>query len=491
MVVSGVQSPSDTPPVTPARIGGRAFAEAPLFELRAPWDGRLLARLPECDVGAVETACAAAVRALQRGLAQARRAEVLEAAAARLAQPESAAAFAARIVAEAGKPRQAAEVEVARATETLRWSALEARRLAPEGVPLAGSATGRGRVGWFERVPRGVVAAITPFNFPLNLVAHKLAPAIAAGCPVVLKPAPQTPLSALALVGLLVDCGLPADWISVLTGRSDDLGRALVADPRPAVISFTGSDHVGWAIAAAAPRKHVCLELGSIAPVIVDDDQAPEPLADRIVKAAFAAAGQSCISVQRILLPAARFEAWADALVSAARALPVGDPADPATVVGPLVNPEARQRIRDWIEDAERAGARVLLRGAASGPSLLGPTILADVPEEHPLRCREVFGPVCVLERWTDYAAAIAAANASPLRIHVGVFTDRLAHARQAVAGLDFGGVLIGEVPTWRHDAQPYGGVGAAGEAREGPRWALEDFTRTRFVSWPAVPEPD
>lgn len=472
--------------VTPVRVAGELVATEPAWPVTNPYDGAVIARLPRCDTAVVDRACAAAADALARDDFPAhRRAEVLDAAAARLRDEGE--RFAARITAEAGKPLAAARIEVERCIDTLRFSAAEARGLVGEMVPMDASASGAGRLGFALRVPIGVVAAITPFNFPLNLVAHKVAPAVAAGCPVVVKPAPQAPLSALALVELLVAVGLPPDWVSVVTGPDPDIGQALVASEVPRLVTFTGSTAVGWAIAAAAPRKKVALELGSNAPVIVEPDADVAAVAAKIATGGFSYAGQSCIAVQRVLVARPVAAALRDALATAVAGLAVGDPADERTVVGPMISPDHTRRVLSWIEDAAAAGAQVVTGGKVDDGILL-PTVVDEPPLDGDLWRQEAFGPVVVLRAYDTFDEAVALANDSDLGLHAGLFTSDLSRVLEAVRRLDFGGVVVNDVPTVRVDQQPYGGVRDAGNTREGPAYTVREMTELRFVSLAPAP---
>lgn len=451
------------------------------FAVRAPWDDRLLGIVPSCGSDEAAAACAFAA-GLVGALPMATRIDVLERAASMLAGESE--AFAQRICAEVGKPIVWARAEVARGVETLRWSAAAARDLAaPTGVPAAASAGHEAVRAWVERVPVGVVVAVTPFNFPLNLLLHKLAPAIAAGCPVVAKPAPQGVLTAVALYDLLVRAGMPAGFVQMLADEDGVAAQAAARQPAVGLVSFTGSARVGHALRSELAGTRVELELGSQSPVIVDRDASPSRWAAPIAESAFANAGQSCIAVQRVLVPADRAGEWESALAAAAADIVFGDPADPNVVCGPLIRPAELTRLEAWLAEAVGQGARVLCGGRRDG-RLFRPTFVADVPPGARLRCEEVFGPVATIEVWQDHAEALALANASPQRIHAGVLTNDLSFARQAAAALDFGGVLIGELPTRRLDQQPYGGVGAAGDAREGPAAAVRAMTREKFVRW-------
>jgi acyl-CoA reductase-like NAD-dependent aldehyde dehydrogenase len=463
----------------PARIGGRPVGADDWIEVLSPYDGAPVARVPALGADHVAEAVAAAEAALARGdFPQYRRAEVLERAAELLAERTE--EFAVTIAREAGKPIRDARGETARCIDTLRFAAVEARRLSGEVIPMDASASGTGRLGFALRHPAGVVAAISPFNFPLNLVAHKLAPAIAAGCPVVLKPAELTPVSAIRLVDLLVEAGLPADWISVVTGTGAEAGMPLVQHPVPAVVSFTGSVPVGRRIQDAAPRKRVLLELGSNAPVIVE----PSADLDRVIAAirigGFSYAGQSCISTQRVLASHEIYDKLLDGLRAAVGTLQVGDPLAEETEVGPLISAAALLRVESWLAAAREAGAEVT--GGERRGTLLTPAVVADPPRHLDVYRQEVFGPVITVTPYTDLSEAIALANDSDYGLQAGIFTADLASALRAARELEFGGVLINQVPTFRADQQPYGGLRDAGNTREGPAYAVNEMTELRFV---------
>jgi acyl-CoA reductase-like NAD-dependent aldehyde dehydrogenase len=450
------------------------------LQVRNPYDGTEVGRVPACSANDVDTACAAAAAALGRDdFPQHRRAEVLDRAATLLADRSE--EFVRTVALEAGKPLRDARGEVARGVNTLRLSATAARSLAGDMLPLEGSADGVGRLGFTLRVPVGVVAAITPFNFPLNLVAHKLGPAIASGCPVVLKPAEQTPITAIRLVDLLVEAGLPHDWVSVLTGTGAEVGAPLVAHPLVRLVSFTGSVAVGRAIERAAVGKRVTLELGSNAPVIVEPDADLARVAAAVRWAGFAYAGQSCISTQRVLVHESRHGELVKLLDEAVSTLTVGDPLDEATEVGPLIAPGETERVRSWVAAAADAGAKIVTGGRVEGPVLL-PTVLDEPPLTSDVWRKEVFGPVVTVTPYADFSEAVRLANESDFGLHVGVFTADLGTALRAVRELDYGGVLVNEVPTWRADQAPYGGRRDSGNTREGPAYAIEEMTELRFV---------
>ena len=466
---------------TPVRIAGELVTTASSVEVTNPFDGAIIGRVPLCGVNEVDRAASHARQVLRRNdFPQHERAAVLERAAALVRERHE--AFATTIVREAGKSIRTARVEAERAVDTFTFAAVEARRLSGEVIAAEASTSGTGKLAFALRVPVGVVAAITPFNFPLNLVAHKLAPAIAAGCPVVLKPAPQTPLTALALVEVLIEAGLPGDWISVVTDTGRQAGAPLVEHDVPAVVSFTGSAPVGWSIAAAAPKKKVLLELGSNSPVIVEPDADLERVADKVVAGGFGYSGQSCISVQRVFVHEDVHDDLVGLLAARAEGLVAGDPLSEDTDVGPLIRPDELDRVRSWIDEAVSDGAAVVAGGEVED-GILRPTVVTGAPANSNLCAREVFGPVITVTSHANFGDAIAMANDSPFGIHAGVFTNDLDRALRAVRELDFGGVLVNEVPTFRADQQPYGGVRDAGNTREGPAYAVEELTHLRFVS--------
>ena len=385
------------------------------------------------------------------------------------------------LAAEAGKPIRDATTEVDRAAMTFHVAAEEARRLAGEMVPMDLAAHGEGRLAITRRFPIGLVAAISPFNFPLNLSAHKVAPAIAAGNPIVLKPATKTPLSALYLGELLHEAGLPAGALSVLP-MPRETGDRLVTDERFKLLTFTGSSAVGWDMRARAGRKRIILELGGNAGVVVDESADVESAARRVAVGGFALAGQSCIAVQRVYVHAAVFERFTTEVVRRVEALRVGDPLDPATDVGPMIDEHEAERIGAWVQEAVAAGGRVLTGGRRLAGSLYAPTVLTDVPSDAKVCAQEVFAPVITLSRFMDFDAALAAVNDSTYGLQAGVFTRDLEHALRAFDRLDVGGVIVNDVPTWRIDHMPYGGVKDSGLGREGPRYTIEEMTELKLL---------
>jgi acyl-CoA reductase-like NAD-dependent aldehyde dehydrogenase len=351
-------------------------------------------------------------------------------------------------------------------------------------VPMEASAAGAGKLGVMLRVPYGVVGAISPFNFPLNLVAHKLGPAIAAGNAIVLKPAGQTPISALKLAAILNEAGLPEGWLSVIPGPGSKVGNAIVEHELTRAITFTGSAGVGWDIRSRVPHKKVNLELGSNAPLIVHADGDWEAAADKAQIHAFSHAGQSCISIQRILVQEDIAEAFTARLVANVEKLTVGDPLDSGTDVGPLITPDDRDRVKAWVDEAVAAGAELLTGGELVDEGrCLAPTLLGSPPKDAKVWCEEVFGPVATIDTYVEFGEALAMANDSKFGLQAGVFTRDIGRGLEAGRTLEFGGVLINEVPTFRADQMPYGGVKDSGNTREGPAFAVVELTEERFVT--------
>jgi acyl-CoA reductase-like NAD-dependent aldehyde dehydrogenase len=463
-------------------IGDERVTTGTWIEVRSPYDGHLLGRVPECGPAEVDRAVAIAHGALDGGALPAwKRAEILDTAARVLA--ERVEHFAEIIAEEAAKPIKTARVEAQRAVSTFTFAAVAARTLSGEMVPMDASAAGQGKFAFTLRTPVGVIGAISPFNFPLNLVAHKLAPAIAAGCPVVLKPASQTPLSAIALVQLLIDaCGLPAGHVNVVTGGGGTVGNALVDHDDVAMITFTGSPEVGWGIKARAPRKKVGLELGNNAPLIIEPSADVATAATKVSVAGFSHAGQSCISTQRIYVHESVYDAFLDQLVPLVERLVVGPPLDERTDVSALIASKERERVQSWVEEAVAAGAEVLAGGKVSEDGVLMPTVLGNVKPDMKVSALEVFGPVVTVQSYTDLDDALRLANDTRYGLQAAIFTRELDDALRAARTLDFGGVLVNEVPTYRADQQPYGGVRDSGNTREGPQWAVREMTEERVV---------
>ena len=448
-------------------------------DVDSPYSGETVARVARAGAEHARKALDAAERAMSSPLPAHERAAILDRVAALLKERHD--EVAQTISAEAGKPMKAARVEAERAVSTYTMAAVEARRLAGEVVPMDASAAGVGKVAYTMRVPIGIVGAITPFNFPLNLVAHKVAPALAAGCAVVLKPAGHTPLSALLLGELETEAGLPPGWLNVLVGPSAEIGDVIVEDDRVKLITFTGSSGVGWKIRERAVKKRVNLELGNATPVVVEADADIEEAATKLAANAFSFAGQSCISVQRIYVKREAYDDFVSRFVPKVQALKVGDPGEEDTDVGPVIDEEARDRIVSWVEEAKSAGATVLAGGEVVG-GLLQPTVLADVTQEMKVSCQEVFGPLCTVSPYDSSEEAFELANATEYGLQAGIFTANLKTALAAAAALEFGGVTVNEAPTFRADQMPYGGVKESGNTKEGPHYAVREMTEERLV---------
>ena len=452
-----------------------------MITVRSPYDGTELGEVPSCTPEDVDRAVAAAADALRRDpLPPWRRAEILDRCATLLAERTE--ELARTIAGEAAKPLKTARVEAQRAVVTFTFGAVAARTLAGDAVPIDAARIGEGRLGVTLRVPIGVVGAITPFNFPLNLVAHKLAPAIAAGCPVVLKPASQTPLTALALARLLVEeCGLPAGYLHVVTGPGGTVGKALVEHDGIAYLTFTGSGEVGWDLKARAGRKKVALELGNNSPVIIEADGDWDRAARTISVAGFAHAGQSCVSTQRVYAHADVADGFCAALAKLVGDLVVGDPLDEATDVSALITTGDRDRVKAWVDEAVAAGAEIVAGGDVLD-GMLRPTVLRNVSPDMRVCRDEVFGPVVAVQTYTDVDEALRLADDTRYGLQAGIFTSSLPVALRAARELHFGTVLVNEVPTWRADQMPYGGVRASGNTKEGPLWAAREMTEERLI---------
>lgn len=445
-----------------------------------PHDGREVGRHSVPTDAQVEEAVAAAdgVARQAAALPVHVRAEALAHVSRRLA--ERAEEFAQLITAENGKPILWARGEVGRAVATFRFAAEETRRWSGEVQRLDTEPAAAGRLAYVSRVPYGPVLAITPFNFPLNLVAHKVAPAIAVGVPVVVKPAPATPLTALLLGEILAETDLPAGMFSVLPVENER-ASGLVRDPRLPVVSFTGSAPVGYAIADQVPRKHVTLELGGNAAAVVLADADLDWAASRVALYSNYQAGQSCIAVQRVIVEQPVYDAFVERLLPAVGALVTGDPADEKTQVGPLVSEAAAERVEQWIDEAVRGGARLLAGGTREGATI-APTVLADVPADAKVAREEVFGPVMVLQPAASMEEAYEMVNDSAYGLQVGVFTRSLDAAFRANRELEVGGVIVGDVPSYRADQMPYGGVKDSGIGREGLGSAMRDLTYEKVM---------
>ena len=460
-------------------IGGEWAETGDWIDVASPFSHETVGRVAKGGAEETRRAIDAAEQALAEPLPAHKRAEILVRVAGYLGKRHD--EVARTISDEAGKPMKAARVEARRAMSTYTFAAVEARKLAGEMVPMDASQAGEGKLAFTLRRPIGIVGAISPFNFPLNLVAHKLAPALAAGCPVVLKPASQTPLSALLLAELETEAGLPPGWLSVIVGPASEIGDVLVGDERVKAITFTGSGLVGWKLAERAPKKRVKLELGNATPVIVAADAEIEAAAQALAANAFSFAGQSCISVQRIYVEAPEYERFLASFVPRVEGLRLGDPADEETDVGPVIDDDARERILNWIDKARQAGARILTGGETEG-ELIRPTVIADAGSDLEVSCEEVFGPVCTVNSFESLEEAIELANGTRFGLQAGIFTASLESALKAAQELEFGGVTVNEAPTFRADQMPYGGVKDSGNTREGPAYAVRELTEDRLV---------
>ncbi|MFM9609439.1 aldehyde dehydrogenase [Streptomyces sp. V2] len=466
-------------------LAGREATGEDTFDVTSPWDGRLVGKVSVPTDAQVEEAVAAAY-AVQGEFAATPahvRAAALDHVSKRLA--ERAEEIAQLISAENGKPLKWARGEVGRAVSVFRFAAEEARRFnGGEAQRLDTDAGGQGRLALTRRFPKGVVLGIAPFNFPLNLCAHKVAPAIAAGAPIILKPAPATPLSGLIIGDLLAETDLPAGSWSILPVANDRM-PSLVQDERLPVISFTGSEKVGYAIMDSVPRKHCTLELGGNGAAVVLADWSSDAdldwAATRIATFSNYQGGQSCISVQRVIVDAAVYDRLVPRIVAAVEAQVTGDPSDASTDVGPLVSEDAAKRVESWVDEAVSAGAALLTGGKRDAASY-APTVLTDVPDGVTLAREEVFGPVLSIQKADSEEAAFAAVNSSKYGLQAGVFTHDVQAAFRAHRALEVGGVIIGDVPSYRADQMPYGGAKLSGVGREGVKFAMDDYTYERVL---------
>ncbi len=458
-------------------VGGEWVATGDWIDVSSPYSGEVVGRVAKAGAAETRKAIDAAVEAMRDPLPAHKRAEILVKVAGYLGRRHE--EVARTICAEAGKPLKTARVEASRAMSTYTMAAVQARTLAGDVVPMDASQAGEGKLAFTLRVPIGVVGAISPFNFPLNLVAHKIAPALAAGCAVVLKPATATPLSALLLAELEQEAGLPPGWLNVVAGSSAEIGDVLVGDERVAALTFTGSGDVGWKLKERAPRKHVALELGNATPVIVEADADLEDAAARLAGNAFSFAGQSCISVQRIYVARDAYDGFLERFLPRVEALVVGDPADEQTDVGPLIDAEAKDRVLEWIG---QSGGEILAGGDLTDDGLVRPTVIGRPRSDAKVSCDEVFGPVCTVTPYGSLDEAIELANGTRYGLQAGIFTANVKSALEAARRLEFGGVTVNEAPTFRADQMPYGGVKDSGNTREGPAYAVRELTEERLI---------
>ncbi len=469
-----------------SRIGGEQRPGASFETISNPFDGTPVGEVAVADADDMDRAIVAATGAFDamRRLPTHARVRILEGTAGLLeARTEELATLMSH---ESGKPIRFARSEVGRAVVTFRLAAAEATRLGGEVMPIDLEARAEGRLCLFTRVPRGPVAAISPFNFPLNLIAHKLAPAVAAGTSTVLKPPPQCPLTGMELAAIMDEAGLPAGALNVVHCAPKTAQR-MVEDDRLKVLSFTGSDVVGWKLKALAGRKQVLLELGGNAPCVVDAGVDLDRVLDPIVTGAWANAGQVCIKIQRVLVHESLYGEFLERFVAASEALACGDPMDPETVVGPLIEAQHVKRVLDWVREATDAGAKLHCGGRAEG-QVIRPTVLTDVPHDARVCRDEVFGPVTVVESFRTFEEALEVCNAGRFGLQAGLFTPRMDHAMLAYRELDYGGVLINDIPTFRVDNFPYGGTKDSGFGREGVRFAIEEMTEPKLLVMRGAP---
>ncbi|MEB2299605.1 MULTISPECIES: aldehyde dehydrogenase family protein [unclassified Lysinibacillus] len=462
-------------------INGDWVEAAEYTELCSPYSSEVIAEIPKANVEEVEAALVAAdaARKTMANMPLYKRAIILEKLASLL---EARAEEAAELIAlEAAKPISTAKAEVQRTIQTYKFAAEEAKRIHGETIPVDAAPGGDGRIAYTVREPLGIVAAITPFNFPMNLVAHKVGPAIASGNTVVLKPASQTPLTSYFIGELLVEAGLPKGALNIVTGAGSLIGNKLVTDNRVKKISFTGSPAVGIGIRNQAGLKKVTLELGSNAAVIIDENVNIDKLIPRVVSGAFAFQGQVCISVQRIYVHEKMYDLFVDKFVAATKELKLGDPLDPTTDVSALISPQDVKRTLSWIEEAKGQGAIIATGGESEG-NILQPTVLLNVKPEQKVSCQEVFAPIVSIMKFTSIQEAFDQVNDSKYGLQAGIYTDNIHVALQATQKLHVGGVIINDIPTFRLDHLPYGGVKESGMGREGLKYAIEEMTEMKLV---------
>jgi acyl-CoA reductase-like NAD-dependent aldehyde dehydrogenase len=462
-------------------IDGKSVEAESYVTLYSPYSKEPIAEIAAATVKEVDLAIEAAVRAkeVMRKLAAHQRAGILEKLSVLLNERREEAA---RLIAlEAAKPIRTALAEVDRTVHTYKFAAEEAKRIHGETIPLDAAPGGENRLAYTVREPLGVIGAITPFNFPMNLVAHKVGPAIASGNTIVLKPAAQTPLSAYFLGELLQEAGLPAGALNIVTGSGKVIGDAIVTDPRVAMITFTGSPDVGVSIRAKAGLKRVTLELGSNSAVIIDKNVDIDPIISRCVTGAFSFQGQVCISLQRIYVLEEKYEEFTEKFVAAAKKLKIGDPLHTETEVSALISEKDAERSLDWIHDAKQHGATVAAGGMLEGTILL-PTVLLNVSPKAHVSCKEVFAPIVLVNKVRTVEEAIAFVNDSDFGLQAGIYTENIQTALDAAEKLHVGGVMINDIPTFRVDHMPYGGVKQSGMGREGLKYAIEEMTEMKLI---------
>jgi acyl-CoA reductase-like NAD-dependent aldehyde dehydrogenase len=461
-------------------LAGQWLTSSKVVDVTSPYDQRVVGRVSLAGAEHVEAAIAAADKAfaVTRKLAAYERQKAL----AKIAGEMTGRAeeFAQCISAEAGKPIRTARIEVERAAFCFQYAAEETTRLNGELLPLDAQAASANRLGILRRVPLGPVAGITPFNFPLNLVAHKIAPALAAGCSIVLKPATKTPMVALMLADVVARSGYPIEAVSILP-MAAETAAPLIEDDRIKLFTFTGSAPAGWALKARSGKKKVALELGGNAGCIVHSDADIDHAVARCVAGGFAFAGQSCISVQRIFVERTVFDAFLGKLAVAVQKLKVGDPGEESTDVGPMIRLADAERADSWIAEAVAQGAKLVCGGKRNG-TMLTPTVLTGTKETQSVNCQEIFAPVVTVEAYGEFEEAIARVNRSAFGLQAGVFTSDIKRLMLAYEELEVGGLIAGDVPTWRIDHMPYGGVKDSGMGREGIRYAIEEMTEPKLL---------
>ncbi|MCZ7391776.1 MAG: aldehyde dehydrogenase family protein [Candidatus Methanoperedens sp.] len=463
-------------------IGGRWVQGENYFEVRNPYTNDVLARVPEASPEDVKSAVAEARRAFDtnRELPAYRRSEILENTSRLIAGDKE--DFVRTISLESGKPIKASRKEVERAVLTFRFAAEEAKRIAGETIPMDAAPGSERHFGFYIREPVGVVAALTPFNFPLNLVAHKVAPAIAAGNAVVLKPASAAPLSALKLCRTMTEAGVPAGLLNIVTGKGSTVGEALVSG-EVNMVTFTGSPDVGRRIKQLAGMANVTLELGSNSATIIDESADLETAVPRCITGAFSFSGQVCISIQRLYVHRNIYEKFLAEFIPKVEELRIGDPLSEKTDIGPMISEEAARRALAWIQEAQRDGANILTGGRRNG-RILEPTVLANLKPDMKIMCLEAFAPVVSVIEFEEFEEAIEMVNNSIFGLQAGVYTQNVANAFKAIKKLNVGGVMINEIPTFRAEHMPYGGVKESGIGREGVRFAVEEMTNIKMVSF-------
>jgi acyl-CoA reductase-like NAD-dependent aldehyde dehydrogenase len=474
--------PLDVVPITTKGylVNGEWHTQGTPVEIRSPYDQSVVATVVVAGRAELEQAIAAAVAAFEttRKMPSFKRQAILSKIAAEIRNRRE--EFSRAVALEAGKPIKTARAEVDRAIFTFQVAAEEATRIGGEYLPLDVLESTAGRWGMVRRFPLGPIAAITPFNFPLNLVAHKVAPAIAAGCTMVLKPAPQTPSAALMLGEAVEAAGWPAGALNVLPLSNED-AALLVSDDRLKMLSFTGSAPVGWQLKAASGKKKVVLELGGNAGVIIHSDADLDYAAERCATVGYGYAGQSCISVQRILVHRPAYERFLESFVGRVKKLKFGDPMEESTDVGPLIRTSDVDRAASWVEEAVQGGAKLVCGGKVHG-TVMEPTVLTRTRPDMLVNCREVFAPVKTVEPYDEFDSAIAQVNGSPYGLQAGIFTSDVRLLYRAYEQLEVGGVIAGDVPTFRIDNMPYGGVKDSGLGREGLRYAIEEMTEPKLL---------